>query len=109
MTPDEGAAPARITPLGSPLTAQEARRIVSALEANIARALKGKQEIVERALASLAAGGHLLLEDVPGLGQTTLAPALARPLGLATARIQGTSDPLPGGLARAPVHAPAPS
>ena len=96
MTPDDGAAPARITPLGSPLTPQEARRIVSALEANIGRALKGKREIVELALAALAAGGHLLLEDVPGVGKTTLAQALARSLDLSFARIQFTSDLLPG-------------
>src|SRR5436853_4396674 len=96
MTPDDGAAPARITPLGSPLTPQEVRRIVSALEANIGRALKGKQEIVELALATLAAGGHLLLEDVPGVGKTTLAQALARSLDLSFSRIQFTNDLLPG-------------
>src|SRR2546427_4718896 len=78
MTPEDGAAPARITPIGAPLTSQEARRVASALGTNIARALKGKQEVVEIALAALAAGGHLLLEDVPGVGKTTLAQALAR-------------------------------
>jgi len=104
MTPDDGAAPARITPLGSPLTPQEARRIVSALEANIGRALKGKQEIVELALATLAAGGHLLLEDVPGVGKTTLAQALARSLDLSFARIQFTSDLLPGDITGVSVY-----
>src|SRR5437868_8806719 len=104
MTPDDGAAPARITPLGSPLTPQEARRIVSALEANIGRALKGKQEVVELALAALAAGGHLLLEDVPGVGKTTLAQALARSLDLSFARIQFTSDLLPGDITGVSVY-----
>jgi shikimate kinase len=80
MTPDEGAQ-AKITPIGAPLTAQEARRVAAALEANIGRALKGKRDIVELSLAALAAGGHLLLEDVPGVGKTTLAQALARRLG----------------------------
>src|SRR5437870_6076017 len=104
MTPDDGAAPARITPLGSPLAPQEARRIVSALETNIGRALKGKQEIVELALAALAAGGHLLLEDVPGVGKTTLAQALARSLDLSFARIQFTSDLLPGDITGVSVY-----
>src|SRR6267143_3382140 len=98
MTPQDGAAPARISPMGAPLTVQEARRVASALEKNIARALKGKQEIVEIALAALAAGGHLLLEDVPGVGKTTLAQALARSLDLSFARVQFTSDLLPGDI-----------
>src|SRR5881275_2949899 len=104
MTPDEGAAPARITPLGAPLSPEEARKVAGALEANIGRALKGKQEIVELALASLAAGGHLLLEDVPGVGKTTLAQALARSLDLAFARVQFTSDLLPGDITGVSVY-----
>src|SRR3989440_3461025 len=98
MTPEDGAAPARISPIGAPLTAQEARRVVSSLETSISRALKGKQEIIELALAALAAGGHLLLEDVPGVGKTTLAQALARSLDLSFARVQFTSDLLPGDI-----------
>jgi MoxR-like ATPase len=97
MMLDDGA-PAKVTPIGAPLTAQEARRVASAMETNIARALKGKQEIVELALAALAAGGHLLLEDVPGVGKTTLAQALARSLDLSFARVQFTSDLLPGDI-----------
>lgn len=98
MTPDDGGAAARVTPLGAPLGPQEARKLARALETNIARALKGKQEIVELALAALAAGGHLLLEDVPGVGKTTLAQALARSLDLSFARVQFTSDLLPGDI-----------
>src|SRR4051794_13136054 len=98
MTPDNGAAPARLSPLPAPLTAQEARRVAAALEANIGRALKGKRDIVELSLAALAAGGHLLLEDVPGVGKTTLAQALARSLDLSFARVQFTSDLLPGDI-----------
>src|SRR6266478_2978726 len=104
MTPEDGAAPARITPIGAPLTSQEARRVASALARNIARALKGKQEIVEIALAALAAGGHLLLEDVPGVGKTTLAQALARSLDLSFARVQFTSDLLPGDITGVSVY-----
>src|SRR5438045_2658358 len=97
MTPDEGAS-AKVTPIGAPLSTQEARRIAAQLAASIGRALKGKQEIVELALAALAAGGHLLLEDVPGVGKTTLAQALARSLDLSFARVQFTSDLLPGDI-----------
>jgi MoxR-like ATPase len=98
MTPDDGASPAKITPLGSPFTPQEAGRLAKALEANISLALKGKGEVVELALAALAASGHLLLEDVPGVGKTTLAQALARSLDLSFARVQFTSDLLPGDI-----------
>src|SRR4051812_7352418 len=103
MTPDEGAS-AKVTPIGAPLSTQEARRIAAQLAASIGRALKGKQEIVELALASLAAGGHLLLEDVPGVGKTTLAQALARSLDLSFARIQFTSDLLPGDITGVSVY-----
>src|SRR5437667_705059 len=97
MTPEDGAH-ARVTPLGAPLTPDDARKVAQALSGNISRALKGKQEIVELALAALAASGHLLLEDVPGVGKTTLAQALARSLDLSFARVQFTSDLLPGDI-----------
>ena len=97
MTPEDGASAKKITPLGG-CTPDEARRLAESLDANISRALRGKQEIVELALAALAAGGHLLLEDVPGVGKTTLAQALARSLDLAFARVQFTSDLLPGDI-----------
>ena len=87
-----------------PLSPEEARRLATALEANIARALKGKGEVIELALAALAAGGHLLLEDVPGVGKTTLAQALARSLDLSFARVQFTSDLLPGDITGVSVY-----
>jgi MoxR-like ATPase len=59
-------------------------------------ALRGKPEVVERVLACLLARGHLLLEDKPGLGKTTLAKALAAAVGGSFARIQCTPDLLPG-------------
>ncbi len=103
MLPEDGAS-AKVTPIGAPLTTAEARRVAAQLEQNIARALKGKQEIVELALAALAAGGHLLLEDVPGVGKTTLAQALARSLDLSFARVQFTSDLLPGDITGVSVY-----
>jgi MoxR-like ATPase len=65
------------------------------LRANIRRTIKGKDEAIEQVLVCLLAGGHLLLEDLPGLGKTTLAYSLARSLDCTFSRIQFTSDLLP--------------
>jgi MoxR-like ATPase len=65
---------------------------------NVERALRGKREVVDLCLAALLARGHLLIEDVPGVGKTTLAQALARSLGLSFARVQFTSDLLPSDI-----------
>ena len=51
-------------------------------------ALRGKPDVVRRAVETLVAGGHLLLEDVPGVGKTTLAQALSRSLDVSFQRIQ---------------------
>ena len=59
-------------------------------------ALRGKEMVVESVLACLLSRGHLLIEDLPGLGKTTLAKALAQAVGGAFARIQCTPDLLPG-------------
>ena len=66
-------------------------RLLGAINAIV----RGKEEVVRLALACLLARGHLLLEDLPGVGKTTLALALARVLGLDFGRIQFTSDLLP--------------
>ena len=58
----------------------------------------GKEEQVTLSLACLLAKGHLLLEDLPGMGKTTLAHSLAKVLGLSYQRIQFTSDLLPGDI-----------
>ena len=68
------------------------------LEANVASVVKGKGEVIRLAVVSLLARGHLLIEDVPGVGKTTLAQALARSLGVAFQRIQFTSDLLPSDI-----------
>ncbi len=78
--------------------AGEAHRAVHQLEANVARVIRGKPEVIRMAVVCLLARGHVLIEDVPGVGKTTLAQALARSLGLAFQRIQFTSDLLPSDI-----------
>jgi len=69
--------------------------LIQRLEENISRALVGKSGSVRLAVVGLLARGHLLIEDVPGVGKTTLAAALARSIGAGFQRIQFTSDMLP--------------
>ena len=69
--------------------------LVAALEGNIARVLRGKPGAIRHAVIALFARGHLLIEDVPGVGKTTLARALARSIGGTFHRVQFTSDLLP--------------
>jgi MoxR-like ATPase len=68
------------------------------LHTSIVRVIRGKAEIVDALIAALLARGHVLLEDVPGVGKTTLAQALARSLDLEFHRIQFTSDTLPSDI-----------
>ncbi len=71
---------------------------VERLHSSIVRVIRGKAEIVDALIAALLARGHVLLEDVPGVGKTTLAQALARSLRLEFHRIQFTSDTLPSDI-----------
>ncbi|HEY1380093.1 MAG TPA: MoxR family ATPase [Gemmataceae bacterium] len=71
---------------------------IAALRCALNHALRGKSAVVEQVLACLLARGHLLLEDLPGLGKTTLAKALARVVGGRFARVQCTPDLLPGDI-----------
>ena len=70
-------------------------QVVSQLQRSIARAIFGKEEAIQLALITLLARGHLLIEDVPGVGKTTLAQALAKSFHCSFQRIQFTSDLLP--------------
>jgi MoxR-like ATPase len=79
-------------------SAAEAVTALHRLEESIARVIRGKPEAIRLAVATLLARGHLLIEDVPGVGKTTLARALARSLGGTFRRIQFTSDLLPSDI-----------
>ena len=71
---------------------------IAALEANVARVIRGKATAIRHAVIALIARGHLLIEDVPGVGKTTLARALATSIGGSFHRIQFTSDLLPSDI-----------
>lgn len=78
-----------------PKTAAATAAKIDLLQSTIERVIRGKAEAVRLAIVTLLAGGHLLVEDVPGVGKTTLAHALARSLDCSFQRIQFTSDLLP--------------
>ncbi len=73
----------------------EIQRTANQIRANIARVIVGKSDVVDLALVALLCEGHILFEDVPGIGKTTLAKALAKSLGCEFRRIQFTPDLLP--------------
>ncbi len=79
---------------------------LSLLLSNVGKALRGKPEVVKFSVVALLARGHLLLEDVPGVGKTTLAQALARSVACTFRRIQFTSDLLPSDIIGVPVYRP---
>lgn len=74
---------------------QEGQEILRKLKTNIGLILKGKDEIIDQVIICLVSGGHLLIEDLPGVGKTTLAYCLAKSIDCSFSRIQFTSDLLP--------------
>jgi MoxR-like ATPase len=95
-----------VTTAGDPRPSDAAQLLSQQLDAvatNVGSVLFGKREVVRLTLACLAAGGHLLIEDLPGVGKTTLAKALAQTVGLHCRRVQFTADLLPSDLVGAMV------
>ena len=80
------------------MSASDVPALINHAVANIGEVLLGKEQTVRQALCCLLTSGHLLLEDLPGMGKTTLAHALADVLGLSYARVQFTSDLLPSDI-----------
>ena len=77
---------------------QHSNAILSALKQNIAEVVVGKEDVVELLLTALLCEGHILIEDVPGVGKTTLCSALARSLSCSFKRIQFTPDITPSDI-----------
>ncbi|WP_114854238.1 MoxR family ATPase [Brachybacterium sp. YJGR34] len=108
LPPSEGDRGARFDPHGpaAVLTEAEARDVADEAQAvveEIATVVEGKDEVARIAVLVLLAGGHLLIEDIPGVGKTMLAKSLAASLGAERHRIQFTPDLLPGDVTGASV------
>ena len=78
-----------------PAQLTDAKNALDRLRANMRLTIRGKDDVINQVLICLAAGGHLLIEDLPGVGKTTLAYSLARSMDCVFSRIQFTSDLLP--------------
>ncbi|MEJ2538654.1 MAG: MoxR family ATPase [Gemmatimonadota bacterium] len=96
-----------MTDTSAPASSLDATRELRRLVSGVETVFHGKHEVVRLALAALLARGHILFEDVPGVGKTTLSHALARTLGLSFRRIQFTSDLLPSDVLGGTVYDPA--
>jgi len=102
LDPFEGKAPA---PEHAVLAdASEATRLFERIVANIARVVQGNEEAIRLSVTCLIAGGHLLVEDVPGVGKTSLGKALAASVSCRHRRIQFTSDLLPSDVTGVSVY-----
>ncbi|MDO4901535.1 MoxR family ATPase [Actinomyces sp.] len=88
----------------TPRTPAALRALTDALRERMGRVVVGKTEAIDTLLATFLAGGHLLIEDVPGVAKTTLALALARCLDLSSSRIQFTADLLPADVTGVSVY-----
>ncbi|MBX7206961.1 MAG: AAA family ATPase [Verrucomicrobiaceae bacterium] len=83
---------------------QEARELIEGIVTGVSTVILGKADAVRLAVACLLARGHLLFEDIPGVGKTMLSQALAQALGLQFRRVQFTSDLLPADILGASIY-----
>jgi len=90
----------------SPAEMQEAQQKLQDLAACLSAVIRGKQEAVEVLITAILAGGSVLMDDVPGVGKTTLAKALAKSLDVAFNRVQFTPDLLPSDILGASIYNP---
>ena len=74
------------------------REAIDAVLQEVGRAVVGKEEITEKIMMAILAGGHILVEDIPGMGKTTMALAFSKAMGLEEKRVQFTPDVLPADL-----------
>lgn len=84
----------------------EQQKSISAITGNLAKVILGKEDKIELFVLGLVAGGHILIEDIPGVGKTTLARALAKTIDGAFSRIQFTPDLLPSDITGINVYQP---
>ena len=104
--PEETPMSIDIAPSIAPLVGEALGERVNAVRAEVGKAFIGQEEILDQVLMALLAGGHVLLEGVPGLGKTLLVRALAQALGCAHARVQFTPDLMPSDVSGHAVYDP---
>jgi MoxR-like ATPase len=101
-TVSSAVSPAEVAPQEQDLT--YLKRVVDALRRNVAAVVKGKDDVILKAIVSMLSDGHVLIEDVPGVGKTKLAQALARSIRSGFKRIQFTPDMLPSDVTGVTVY-----
>src|SRR3546814_18090316 len=92
--------------LSLPITGEDLAARIAAVRDEVSRAFIGQADVLDQILVALLAGGHVLVEGVPGLGKTLLVRALAQALGCAFARVQFPPDLMPSAVTGHAVYDP---